>query len=130
LASGAGDHTVLIWDLTGQRGGPAPAPRLGQREMERLWSELASADATRAYRAGWALASLSDRAVDLLRQRLRLLLKQDAADRSRLAEGESEDLRIVRAAVVLEEIGTDKAKELLREIAEQVRRSQQSSTGN
>jgi hypothetical protein len=142
LASGGWDHTVLIWDLTGRSGGPVPAARLGTEELERLWSELASVDAARAYRTGWLLASVPDRAVDLFRRRLRDSLKpadplrsvlgQDAANDPGLESGEafktplSEELRIVRAVAVLEGIGSGKAKELLRELAERARQAQAS----
>jgi WD40 repeat protein len=134
LASSGTDHTALIWDLTGRNGGPVPAARLGPEDLERLWSDLASTDAARAYRAGCLLASVPDRAVDLLRRRLREHLKpvdtlrfvlgREAANDPGLESRESEDLRIVRAVTVLEQMGTDKAKELLRGVAERARQAQ------
>jgi RNA polymerase sigma factor (sigma-70 family) len=134
LASGGGDHTVLIWDLTGRSRKRASAARLGLEDLERLWSDLASADAARAYQAGWILASVPDRAMDLFQQHLRetlrpsdslrLIVGQDAAKYPGLGARESEDLRLVRVVAVLEWIGTDQAKELLREVAERARQSQ------
>jgi hypothetical protein len=138
LASGGWDHTVLIWDLTGRSEGPAS--RLGPEELERLWSDLSSADAARAYRASWLLASVPERTVDFFRRQLRgalkpatsmrFVLEQDTASYTGLGMEElvkppmSEELQIVRAAAVLEQIGSSKARELLHELAERARQAQ------
>jgi hypothetical protein len=156
LASGAGDHTILVWDLTGRSGELELALRRESEDLERLWSDLAGVDARRAYRSGRILASVPDRAVELLRRRLGepkqsanplgIVLDRDSADYPELVIGEAaetrassfegsvprekrlgpmfyENLRIVRSASVLEWIGTDQAKELLREIAERERQA-------
>jgi RNA polymerase sigma factor (sigma-70 family) len=138
LASASQDHTVLIWDLTGQTG--KAAARLRANDLDRLWSDLASDDAARAYRAGCVLAAVPDRAVNLLRRHLRralepadplrLVVGQEGANDSVLEPEEpvktllAEDLRIVRAAAVLEEIATARARELSRELSERVRQAQ------
>jgi RNA polymerase sigma factor (sigma-70 family) len=67
LASGLADCTALIWDLDP---GPMPAQDLGSKDLEQLWTDLASEDAFKAYRAIWALAGLGDKAIALFRDRL------------------------------------------------------------
>jgi hypothetical protein len=66
LLSGSADNTVLLWKLTpsGKQG------RLGEKELERLWAELADADATVAHAALWKLAAAPE-TVAFLDKRLR-----------------------------------------------------------
>jgi hypothetical protein len=45
-----------VWDVTGQWNGKWPAPKLDDNELAKLWSDLASDQATRAFKAVWALA--------------------------------------------------------------------------
>jgi RNA polymerase sigma factor (sigma-70 family) len=132
LASAGLDHTALIWDLA-LRGAAASAAQ--PEDLERLWSDLAG-DAARAYRAGQILAAVPDRAVELFRRHTSepaaRLLEQEAvdypgrgvekSDRTR----SSEELRLVRMARVLEAIDDDRARELLRELAERTRQAQAS----
>jgi WD40 repeat protein len=71
LASGALDHTALVWDVTGM----CPNGKWSSRdarldEIQRLWADLGSADGVRAYRALWAMAA-ARQAVPFLAQRLR-----------------------------------------------------------
>jgi WD40 repeat protein len=71
LASGGADTTVLLWDVTGRllaRGrGKAPEPR----DTGKLWADLGSADAEKAFGALRALSSAPEEAVALLRKRVR-----------------------------------------------------------
>ena len=70
LISGGTDATALVWDLAPpgwDKGLPADGPRAD--DLDRLWSDLADADAARAYRAVWALAQARG-AVDFLKGRL------------------------------------------------------------
>jgi WD40 repeat protein len=72
LASGAGDSTALVWDLTGMmQDGRLPALRLKPGDAERLWADLVGDDAARAYRAVWSLAAAGPQAVPFLAERLR-----------------------------------------------------------
>jgi hypothetical protein len=71
LASASDDGTVLVWDLLDPADGPAPPRGLGAKELDKLWADLAAADAGRAYRAMGALARAPAQAVPLLAQRLR-----------------------------------------------------------
>jgi WD40 repeat protein len=69
LATGHPNGTVLLWDV------PAPersAERhLADKEQERLWADLAGADATRAFGAVRTLTASPRQAVALLAERLR-----------------------------------------------------------
>jgi WD40 repeat protein len=72
LASGSEDTTVLVWDTTRLAPAlPAHAAPLSPEEARALWRELASEDATAAYRAVRALAAAPGPAVPLLQARLR-----------------------------------------------------------
>jgi hypothetical protein len=72
--AGAGrDGRVLLWDVTGRAApGRHPAPvALTDRDLGRLCDDLAGADASRAYRALWALAAVPGPATPLLARRAR-----------------------------------------------------------
>jgi WD40 repeat protein len=72
LATGGTDTTMILWDwrrLTGlTHEGTIP---ITEREIESAWGDLASPDARKGYRAIGTLTASGDRAVTLLRQRLR-----------------------------------------------------------
>jgi WD domain, G-beta repeat len=107
LASGHSDGDILLWDVAGRlrtRGSASPVP--SSAELERLWTDLASSDARRAYRAMRALASMPTAAVTLLCRR-RMPTTEKGLDR----------LRALRAVEVLEWIGTAKAKRALASLA-------------
>lgn len=73
VASAGGDATVLVWGLSGayREGKRTPVTR-PTAELDALWTDLASADAARAFRAVQALgATAPDQAVPFLRERLR-----------------------------------------------------------
>src|SRR5262249_17280877 len=72
LASGSGDTTVLLWDVSGllDRKGEPPA-ELGTRQREALWADLAGEDAAKAYRAIHELAAAPAQTVPFLNQHLR-----------------------------------------------------------
>jgi hypothetical protein len=72
LASGSGDGTVLLWDLSGRvRGGKLPAVELSPKELAAAWDDLVGADAARAHRAIWALVAARGQTTELLRRHLR-----------------------------------------------------------
>jgi WD40 repeat protein len=56
VVSGSGDATALVWDISDLRETPK-APRLTAEGLAARWAELASNDATVAYRARWALST-------------------------------------------------------------------------
>jgi RNA polymerase sigma factor (sigma-70 family) len=72
LASGQRDTTVLLWDLAPARDrGALPARELGAKDLERLWADLAGADARQAHAALWALVAAPEQAVPFLKEHLR-----------------------------------------------------------
>lgn len=75
FASAGADATILVWDVTGRVPDPRrPSPALTPAQLEAFWPELGSDDATKAYRALWALAAVPVQAVALIKTRLHLLL--------------------------------------------------------
>jgi dipeptidyl aminopeptidase/acylaminoacyl peptidase len=71
VASGGRDSTVLVWDATGQARNPRVAmPPLDRKTMERVWADLAGADAARAYRAIWTLDAAPGQSLPFLRRQL------------------------------------------------------------
>lgn len=69
LASGGGDTTVLLWDLS-EIGRRRQVPGVRTVSDEGLWQDLGSADARLAYGAVWALVNCQAAAVPYLRRRL------------------------------------------------------------
>src|SRR5262249_53548602 len=68
LAAAGGDASVLLWDLTGQKG-KKPAP-LTPGRVAALWRLLAGEDAAKGYRAVWELALAPQQAVPFLAGKL------------------------------------------------------------
>jgi WD40 repeat protein len=102
LASGGEGGTALVWDLTGKAEGRrqgAAAP--SAEEVQRLWADLAGADAARAYQAVWLLAD-AELAVALLRQRLRPVAAPDPARLARLLGDLDNDRMAVRVQATRE----------------------------
>ncbi len=67
LASASVDQSVYVWDVTGRsQDGKRPAPKLSDAELARLWSDLGSEQADRAYRAIWTLARSPEQSVPFL----------------------------------------------------------------
>jgi RNA polymerase sigma factor (sigma-70 family) len=71
LATGSQDTTVLVWDVLNLDGDQRPRAELSRKELEDLWSDLAGANAARAYRAMRTLVAEAGQAVPFLRQQLR-----------------------------------------------------------
>lgn len=65
LASGGGDSTILLWDMTG---GAMPR-QLTAVELEKLWADLGGS-AAKADRALWTLAKAPQHSVPFLKERL------------------------------------------------------------
>jgi RNA polymerase sigma factor (sigma-70 family) len=72
LASGSEDTTILIWDATGrlQDGRLRPA-QLSDKELAKLWVDLAEDDARQAGRALWTLAADPAQTIPFLAKQLR-----------------------------------------------------------
>jgi WD40 repeat protein len=72
LASAGLDSTALVWDLDPLiRELPPGQTRLARAELDRLWRDLAGADAARAFTAIWKLAGAPRQSVPLFRDWLR-----------------------------------------------------------
>lgn len=67
LATGHPDGTILLWELTLPKTHAEP---LSAKEFDALWSDLAAADAAKAWRAVWRLSECAREALPLLRPRL------------------------------------------------------------
>ncbi len=69
LLSGSADTTALLWDLAPQ----GKKANLSPEGLQALWDLLASSNAKAAYHAAWTLAAGQDKALGLLRERLKPL---------------------------------------------------------
>jgi WD40 repeat protein len=79
LISGGSDTTALIWDVHGLLlPDQLKAERLGQRELDAVWLDLAGTDGRKVYLAMRTLARASRQAVPFLRDRLRPHPEADA----------------------------------------------------
>jgi RNA polymerase sigma factor (sigma-70 family) len=108
VASAGDDTTVLIWDVTGRlRDGHLQPANLSPAGMDRLWTELGGADAARARRALWTLASAPLQAVPFLEARLRPVVASEPEQVARLIAGLDDDRFTVReqATAALERLG-------------------------
>src|SRR5205807_8975806 len=71
LASGSTDITVLLWDVTGRmQGRKLDAAKLSPQELQSVWAELGSDDASNARRALWKLVAADGASIVFLRERL------------------------------------------------------------
>jgi hypothetical protein len=95
LASSGEDTTILLWPLP--RTGPArPAGRLSAEEWRSLWTDLASDDGARAFRAMRALHAAPASTVEYLRANLRPIRVPDAERVQRLLADLDADVFEVR----------------------------------
>ncbi len=82
LFSGGSDTTALTWDLTrltgARRASPDPASNLQPEDLNALWTDLASKDATRAFDALRKLSASSDQAITLIQERVRAAASPDS----------------------------------------------------
>jgi WD40 repeat protein len=80
LLSAGNDMQAILWSLAP----PSPKAILTDKDLDRLWGELAGDNPEAAYRAAWALASAPDKALPLLKERLKPLPAPDLARVPRL----------------------------------------------
>jgi WD40 repeat protein len=109
LLTAGGDHTVLVWDVRLQS---VPLPEAVKKETSaaKLWDTLAAGNAKDAYLAMARLARDPEAAVKMAAMKLKPATKADpGTDAGRIADA--------RAVELLEAIGTDAARALLKELA-------------
>lgn len=120
LATGCEDGTTLLWDLTGHGSPGRKLLRLSPRDLEARWTDLAGADAARAYRSIWALALRPVQAVALLKERLHPATAPSPQRIARLLTDLDDDNYDVRQAAMAE---LQRASDLVRPALERTRKS-------
>ena len=71
LASGQRDTTVLVWDIAHSSRNLALAnSNPSDRDLERLWSDMAGSDAAAAHRAIWTMVAAPEQAVNFIKHKL------------------------------------------------------------
>jgi hypothetical protein len=113
LISASDDTTALVWDATGASGDEQLAGRASA-----LWTDLASDDAAKSYRAVWLLARHPAQSVPLLRERVPAARALDTETRKKverlLTDLDSEEAMVRnRAALELAKRG-EKIEPILR----------------
>jgi WD40 repeat protein len=82
---------ALIWDLSGRRAGEVWRDQLSDKELERLWAELASTDAAVAHRAIWRLLAGKNKGLPFLRRHIRAVPFLTAEKLKELIDGLDSD---------------------------------------
>jgi hypothetical protein len=106
LATASEDTTVLVWDVAAAPR-PQPPATLSAKDLQALWADLGGDDASRAYRAIYALAAVPGASVPFLRQRLRPVPVPDPGRIARLvADLDSGQFSVRKqASLELEKLG-------------------------
>jgi WD40 repeat protein len=120
LASGGGDGTVLLWDLTGHvQNGKFVTADLTPPSLESEWADLAGGDGFKVHKAVWALAAAPKQALPLLREVLKPVQPADAKRVNQLVKDlDSDDFDTrEKASAELEKIG-EPAAPALRKVLE------------
>lgn len=118
LATGSSDTTILLWDVWARKNKDGPGtPEPGPGELGTIWTDLASRDAAKAYKAMCALRARPGKAVPFLQERLRLVAMIDPQRIGRLIVELDDDRFVVRekATVELRELG-ELAESALRKV--------------
>jgi hypothetical protein len=100
IVSASEDATALVWDISDLAAQQTLALPIPAEVLSARWDELAGEDARVAYRATWAMSTLS--AVEFLRDHLRPASSPEAI-------APREALRTSRAITALERIATPEA---------------------
>jgi WD40 repeat protein len=95
LASGGGDSTILLWDMTGRlKNGQLLPANLSNHDLKQLWNDLGG-QATSAYPAIWTLAADPAQALPFLAKRLQPVANADAKQINRwIGDLESNDFKV------------------------------------
>jgi hypothetical protein len=112
LASGGGDGTVLLWDVTGRReNGKLAAADLPPPTLEGDWTDLTGDDGGKVHKAVWALAAAPKQVLPLLRATLKPVAAGDGKRIARLIkelDADDFDTR-EKASAELEKVGESAA---------------------
>ncbi len=96
LATGLPDSTILLWDVPEPM---SPRAKASMKELESLWTDLADADADKAWRAVWQMADAPQDALAFLRSRIKPSLVPAADVISKLlADLDSDSFKLREAA--------------------------------
>ncbi len=114
LATGSNDTTILLWDATRFKPHPPAEVQLRPEQIESLWTDLAGADAAKAYRAIRTLAAGSKASIAFLKRHLHPAAAADAKQMTQLlADLDSEQFAVREKAMQeLEKLGDRAATEL------------------
>ncbi len=120
LASGLGNGTVLLWDISATISTARAKRELPAEEMARLWTDLADADARKAYQAIRILAEHGRLTVPYIRERVSPITVASTSRLSRLiADLDSEQFTTRERALAALEKMTDAAEPALRDALRQ-----------
>jgi RNA polymerase sigma factor (sigma-70 family) len=119
LATGGNDTTVLLWDATRFKTNPPAEVQLRPEQMESLWADLGSVDATKAYRSIRMMVGAPHTTATFLKRRLQPVAPADAKQVARLlADLDSEQFAVREQAMQqLEKLGDRAATELRKALA-------------
>jgi hypothetical protein len=119
LASASEDTTVLVWDVR-DRGRPiaGSAAQPSSKELESLWEDLASADASKAHRAVGRLVAAPGQSLPFLRERVRPIVLDRSRSSRLLADLEDDRFAVrERATQELEQLERAAATDLREALA-------------
>ncbi len=108
LASGGGDGTVLLWDVTGRvENGKFTTVELSPPSLEGEWADLGGEDGFKVHKALWTLAAAPKQSLPLIREWLKPVALADAKQIAQLVKDLDNDDFDVRekASAELEKVG-------------------------
>ncbi len=117
LASGAVGGSILLWDLPDRAARSASGEKFSPEQAAELWTDLAAADAGKAFGAMTRLLRNPGPTLALLREKLPPVREKPAAAELEpfpFRIGDPAILRQVRAVEVVERIAAAESRELLR----------------
>jgi WD40 repeat protein len=79
-------HSILIWDGAELMRKPGPVGLHAEKDLNRLWTDLAASDIHTAYLAIWEFADSPKQAIPFLRKRLRPAAPDDAPGVKQIAQ--------------------------------------------
>jgi hypothetical protein len=119
LVSGGGfDNTAFVWDTSdlAKRYPLKADDEINAKKLDEWWDDLGHPYPIPAYRAGWNLTAAGDKAVALLKTKLRPATAEDAARIPRLIRQLDDDEYATREKVTKELAGLGlEARDMLRE---------------